>query len=64
MFKSIMVNAKFLLTFPIISQNTKITEKIIYWKNVKVIKVDHIREKNDFGNFTSTFAVYDIDHFS
>ena len=51
-----MVNAKFLPTLPVTSQKTKIIGKTIYWKKIKIIKVEHIREKVDFGIFSGPFV--------
>lgn len=55
MFESIMFNAKFLPTFLSFFRNQNNWENYLL-KNIKEIKVEHSREKIDFGNFTSTFA--------
>lgn len=48
---------KCLLTLPIIFQKLKLTGKILK-KNIKVLKVEHIGEKFDFGNITSILVHY------
>lgn len=58
-----MVSAKLLPTLPITSQKTKIIGKTIYWKKIKIIKVEHVREKVDFRIFSGPFAFYDVDKF-